>query len=86
MSKLGKLISLFLSIFILQACTFIRSPKDHPLIVTCIRQSAEEGYNIYTIKDTNPSVKGWGEAAMYIELKDKHGKFEIGDAVVFNKK
>lgn len=86
MKRYKKLIMLILGMFTIQSCTFVRSPKDYPLIVTGIRQSTESEYNIYTIKDSNPSVNGWGEAAMYIELKDTHHKFKIGDTVVFSKK
>lgn len=85
-----KLITLILSILIVilivSSYTFIRSPKDYPLIVTSIRQSSESDYSIYVIEDSNPSVQGWGRRAMYIELKDKRNKFNIGDTIVFNKK
>ncbi len=84
--KYKKIIILILGIFILQSCLFIRCPNDYPLIVTSIRQSSEPEYDIYLIKDTNPHVQGCGDAAMYIELKDKRGKFKMGDTIVFNKK
>ena len=71
---------------IMQSCTFIRSPKDYPLIVTSIYKSSESEYDIYIIKDSNPDVAGYGEDAMYIKLKDKRHKFMIGDTVVFSKK
>lgn len=81
-----KLTILILGILVMQSCTFVRSPKDYPLIVTGIRQSDEPEYTIYTIKDSNPKVDGWGEAAMYLELKDKRNKFNVGDTVVLSKK
>lgn len=84
--KYKKTIILILSIFILQSCQFMRCPDAHPLIVTSIRQSSEPEYDIYLIKDTNPHIEGCGAAAMYIELKDKRGKFKMGDTIVFNKK
>jgi hypothetical protein len=87
MKKIYKnLTILILGILIVQSCTFTRSPKDYPLIVTGIRQSYESEYAIYTIKDSNPEVVGWGKSAMYIELKDKRYKFELGDTIVFSKK
>lgn len=84
--KYKKIIILILCIFILQSCLFIKCPDEYPLIVTSICQSSEPEYDIYLIKDTNPHVQGWGDAAMYIELKDKRGKFKMGDTIVFNKK
>lgn len=81
-----KIIIIILSILMVSSCTFVRSPKDYPLIVTNISQSSESDYNIYVIKDSNPSVQGWGRRAIYIELKDKRDKFNIGDTIVFNKK
>ena len=84
--KITKPVVLILTILLIQSCTFIRSPKDYPLIVTSIYQSNEPGYDIYVIKDCNPHVKGYGKTAMYIEFKDKRHKFQIGDTIVFNKK
>lgn len=87
MKKIYKnLFILILGILIMQSCTFIRSPKDYPLIVTSIHKSSESEYDIYVIKDSNPDVAGYGEDAMYIKLKDKRHKFMIGDTVVFSKK
>lgn len=89
MKKIYKnLFILILGMLIMQSCTFARtrSPKDYPLIVTSIHESSESEYNIYIIKDSNPDVAGYGEAAMYIKLKDKRHKFMIGDTVVFSKK
>ena len=87
MKKIYKnLFILILGILIMQSCTFIRSPKDYPLIVTSIHESSESEYDIYVIKDSNPDVAGYGEDAMYIKLKDKRHKFMIGDTVVFSKK
>ena len=87
MKKIYKnLTILILGILVLQSCTYVRSPKDYPLIVTSIHKSSESEYDIYTIKDSNPNVDGLGPAAMYIELKDKRHKFQIGDTIVFNKK
>ena len=87
MKKIYKnLFILILGILIMQSCTFIRSPKDYPLIVTSIHESSESEYDIYIIKDSNPDVAGYGEDAMYIKLKDKRHKFMIGDTVVFSKK
>jgi hypothetical protein len=84
--KYKKTIILILGIFMLQSCVFMRYPDAHPLIVTSIRQSSEPEYDIYLIKDTNPHIQGCGDAAMFIELKDKRGKFKMGDTIVFNKK
>lgn len=81
-----KIIIISLSILILSSCTFVRNPKDHPLIITSISQSSELNYSIYVIKDSNPYVHGRGKAAMYIEFKDKRNKFNIGDTIVFSKK
>ena len=86
MKKLEKVILLILAMLLIQSCTFTRSPEDHPLIVTKIYQSVDHGYDIYVIRDYNPRTEGWGNAAMYIELKDKSHKFQIGDTIVFNKK
>ena len=86
MKILGKVFVLILAILMIQSCTFIKQPDKFPLIVTEIRKSYEDGYNIYVIKDSNPNIQGWGDAAMYIELKDKSHKFQIGDTVVFSKK
>ena len=86
MERYKKLIILILGILIIQSCTFTRIPKDYPLIVTGIRQSIEPEYTIYTIRDSNPKVSGWGKAAMYIELKDERYKFKLGDTVIFSKK
>lgn len=84
--KYKKTIILILSIFMLQSCQFMRCPDAHPLIVTSIHQSSEPEYDIYLIKDTNPHIEGCGDTAMYIKLKDKRGKFKMGDTIVFNKK
>ena len=70
----------------MQSCAFTRSPEDYPLIVTSIHKSSESEYSIYVIKDSNPNIDGYGEAAMYIKFKDKRNKFMIGDTVVFSKK
>ena len=83
---LGKIFVLFLAILLIQSCTFVKQPDKYPLIITEIHKSYEDGYDIYVIKDLNPSTSGWGNAAMYIELKDKRHKFQIGDTVVFSKK
>lgn len=85
MKKLEKVILLILAMLLIQSCTFTRQPDKYPLIVTDYK-SAEDGYDIYFIKDSNPNNQGWGKAAMYIELKDKSRKFQIGDTIVFNKK
>lgn len=84
--KYKKIIILILGMFMLQSCLFVRCPDAHPLIVISIRQSSEPEYDIYLIKDTNPQVQEYGDAAMFIELKDKRGKFKMGDTIVFNKK
>jgi hypothetical protein len=81
-----KLIILIFGALIIQSCAFTRQPNKYPLIVTGVYQSSEPGYDIYVIKDSNPSTSGWGNAAMYIELKDKSHKFQIGDTIIFNKK
>ena len=85
MKILEKVFVLILAILLIQSCTFVKQPDKYPLIVTEIYKS-EDGYNIYVIKDSNPDTQGWGDAAMYIELKDKSHKFQIGDTIVFNKK
>ena len=83
---LGKVFVLILAILLIQSCTFTRQPDKYPLIVTEIHKSYEDGYNIYVIKDSNPNTQGRGNAAMYIEFKDKSHKFQIGDTIVFSKK
>ena len=85
MKTLGKVFVLILAILMIQSCTFTKQPDKYPLIITEIYES-EDGYDIYVIKDSNPNAQGWGDAAMYIELRDKRHKFQIGDTVVFNKK
>ena len=85
MKTLGKVFVLILAILMIQSCTFTKQPDKYPLIITEIYES-EDGYDIYVIKDSNPKTQGWGNAAMYIELKDKRHKFQIGDTVVFSKK
>lgn len=84
--KSKKLNILILCVLITQSCTFIRQPNKYPLIVTSVYQSSEPGYDIYVIRDYNPSTQGWGNAAMYIEFKDKRNKFKMGDTIVFSKK
>ena len=86
MKTLGKVFVLILAILLMQSCTFTKQPDKYPLIVTGVYQSSEPGYDIYVIKDSNPSTSGWGNAAMYIELKDKSHKFQIGDTIIFNKR
>lgn len=83
---LGKVSVLILAILLIQSCTFVKQPDKYPLIVTEIHKSYKDGYDIYVIKDSNPKTQGWGKSAMYIELKDKRHKFQIGDTIIFNKK
>lgn len=87
MKKIYKNLIIFIfGALIIQSCIFIRQPDKYPLTVTEIRNSYDNGYDIYVIKDSNPNIDGWGESAMYIEVKDKRNKFKIGDTVVFSKK
>lgn len=84
--NMKRLIALFLTIFLIQSCIPVRTPKEHPLVVVGIEMSAYSDQAIYKIRDTNPKVDGLGEKTIYIYLKDERYKFNIGDTVIFNKK